>query len=83
MAVDDIDPTLKFPAGRFEDSLLALIIVLQMSIGITTIVVGFFWAHVVADQSVRTEFSFYPEILVLAFGMAAFTYLLNRLYEIA
>ncbi|MFC6905993.1 hypothetical protein [Halalkalicoccus tibetensis] len=83
MSTNQADPKLKFPAGRFEDSLVTLIIALQGGIGIMTILVSFFYAHLVVNSYFipQEKFSFYPGVLALALGMAAFIYLLHRLYE--
>jgi hypothetical protein len=83
MSMNRREPELKFPAGRFEDSLLTLIIALQASIGVMSVLGGFFRAHLVANSYLmpQEEFTFYLGILALAIGMAASVYLLQRLYE--
>ena len=83
MSTNRRDPKLKFPAGRFEDPLLTLIIALQASIGVMSVLGGSFWAHLVVNSYLmpQEEFTFYLGFLALAIGMAASVYLLQRLYE--
>jgi hypothetical protein len=83
MSTNQEDPKSRFSAGRVEDSLITLVIVLQLSFEVMTTLLSFFWAHLVVNSYLvsREEFTFYPEILALAFVMAASVYLLHRLYE--
>lgn len=73
---DDPDLKLRFPAGRFEEYLIDILIATQVSIGIAAVLACSFW-FLAAPSS---EGYWYPEILGLSVGMAVVAYLLKYLY---
>ncbi|QLG61347.1 hypothetical protein [Halorarum salinum] len=77
------DLRLKFPAGRFEQPVLRLIVAAQLSVGITSLLVLLYWFHILAGE-LRASVSTFDqsiEIFGLAVMMVTFVLFLHQLYE--
>lgn len=70
-------PTLRFFAGQYEGSVIALITVVQLSFGAIALFTFAFWF--LASPSASGDWNL--DILASALGIGAVVYLLHQLYE--
>ncbi len=83
MATNHERPKLRFNGGRFEESLVDLILAIQFVLGVMGAVIFVAWMFLVgvSHTSPHGEGVFYLEAIPLLIGMGLVIFLLNTLIE--
>ncbi|WP_265110101.1 hypothetical protein [Halosolutus halophilus] len=83
MSTDHTDPTLRFDAGKYEESVVGLILVLQFTLAaiLVMMLVGFVYFTIDAWFDANRSITYFFGAIPYMIGMALAMYLLNYLYE--